>query len=225
MDRWILAGALAAMAATASAQQQTFTPPGGCEGFVTIQAKGCVVENFFTCEGDPDGYTRRADFEEDGLAYAGLIDGEAQWLESWFPASGVFETLVPDPADPASFSNLLVTGIDTYDFQVQDRSGERFRFVGFDRTAGDPVVIDGVTLTPTDYDIRVVEPDGSVSWQSRGAEFIHEEWRVFIGGVSQSWATGDEPEETDNTPVEFIFPGEDGFFSSAPKYDCGLTEG
>lgn len=217
--------ALAVGSAGAVAQTPTtFDPPEGCEIFATVQMKGCIVTNLFRCEGDPEGHTRRADFDDSGLIYAGLVDSEAQWLESYFPASNSFEVLVPNPADPASFTDLLNGELDTYDFEIETATGERIRFVGYDRISGPARMIDGVEVLPTEYDIRIIEPDGSVSWRSFGEEYVHAEWRIFLSGVSTSAVPGQEPEVEDNTPLEFIFPGETGFASDSAKHECGLLE-
>ena len=206
------------------AAQTAFTAPAGCEVFVTIQTNSCTVSHLFRCEDDPEGYLRRANFGEEGLDYAGLIDGETQWLESFYPQGDAFETLVPDPADPMSLTDLMETGISTFDFEIENQEGERYRFVGFDQITGDPVEIDGVTLTPTEYNIRMVDQSGETIWTARGDEFIHEEWRSFLSGTGVSARTGEEEVAEDYSPIEFIFPGEDGFLSAQPKYQCGLTE-
>ncbi|MFQ6547049.1 hypothetical protein AADZ90_003780 [Aestuariibius sp. 2305UL40-4] len=204
----------------ASPAAANFDPPAGCEALVTIQQKDCTVSNHFVCEADPEGSRRRADFNEDGLTYAGMIDDETQWVESFDPFSGAVDRLV-EADDPASFSDLLEEGEDAFDFVTMSSYGERVRYVGSDRLLGEEVEIDGVTLDRTAYEIEAFDEDGELLWESAGEEYIHRNWRAFIAGMSTSSGGSGDPITEDSSPVEFIFPGEVGFFSSSPKYGCG----
>ena len=33
----------------------TFTPPTGCTAYLTVQSRGCLVSQFYTCEADAKG--------------------------------------------------------------------------------------------------------------------------------------------------------------------------
>ncbi|WP_185020686.1 hypothetical protein [Histidinibacterium lentulum] len=210
-----------ALLAAPVAAQETFVLPEGCEAYVTIQSRECTVSHHFTCTGDAEGVQRRVDLGEEGVLYAGAIDAETQWIESWFPNTGHSERLEESPADPASFSELLATGEDTYDFvTLSDEIGPT-RYVGRDALTGVTEVIDGVTLRQTEYSIRAYGPEGEEEWRSKGNEWISEDFRMFISGTS-TITTPDETWQSDESPVEFIFPGEPGFLSANPKYDCGL---
>jgi hypothetical protein len=44
---------------------------------------------------------------------------------------------------------------------------------------------------------------------------------MFIGGVS-SYITSDDQFDNDDTPIEFINPGELGYLSINPKFGCGV---
>ena len=87
------------------------------------------------------------------------------------------------------------------------------------RPHGISLARDGVTLDQTDYNITAYDSGGGVIWQSEGVEFISRDWRMFLSGKS-TITTPEDSFETDDTPVEFIFPGEEGFLASQPKYDC-----
>ncbi len=204
--------------------QDVFTPPEGCAGTLTVQQKSCTVSNHFTCERDPEGHRRRADFDEEGLTYAGRIDSETQWLESFRPGSDGTEVLEDDPVDRASFSELLETGVDSYDFETVDPDGGRTRFAGADRLTGEEVEIDGVTLRETDFAIKMYDEAGGVLWESTGREYIHPELRIFLSGVGTTRLSDQEPVEEDGSPVEFVFPGEKGFMSARPKFGCGAVD-
>ncbi len=199
---------------------QEFSLPAGCEGYLTIQTSSCSVSHYFTCDGDADGVQRRATMDEEGLSYVGSISGEAEWLESFHLRSGHTERL-SSAADNMSMSELLANDIDTWDFTTDSREIGESQYVGFDRLTGESVVIDGVTLLRTEYELTAFDASGVEMWKSEGAEYVSAEWRMFIGGLS-SFITSDDRFDSDDTPVEFIFPDEAGYLSVNPKFGCGV---
>ncbi|SMY09371.1 hypothetical protein [Flavimaricola marinus] len=196
--------------------------PQGCDAYVTIQMASCTVSHSFTCADDPEGVQRRVDLDEEGVTYFGAIDAETQWLESTHIRSGHSERLAPDPADPASFTALLSTGVDNFDFVTLSEEVGPTRYVGGDSLTGETVQIDGVTLDRTRYSIRAIDADGTEMWASEGYEYIHRDWRMFLSGLS-TFTVPDGTFEADDSPVEFIFPGEPGFLSPSPKHGCGVV--
>ena len=205
----------------APAMAETVSLPGGCTAYVTVQKRGCTVSTLFTCEGDPAGHQRRMDFDEDGLTYAGTIDAETQWIESFHALAGTTERLAPGAPDPASLTELMETGLDTWDFRTISDAGYDTIFQGEDRLTGATVVIDGVTLEETAFQVVARDSGGRELWRTVGNEYIHREWRTFLSGT-RVVTTQDETFETDGRPVEFAFPGEDGFLSAEPRHDCGV---
>ena len=204
----------------APAMAGTFTPPEGCTAFLTVQSKGCRVSNHYTCEADPAGDQWRADFDQEGVFFISRIDSEAQWVESFEIDPPARQTLDPNPADPASFSDLLATGNDSYIFGLSKDTGERSRVRGNDRLTGRQVVIDGITLQETEFNFTETDLSGTIQRRSRGNEYIHPEWRVFFSGPSE-WDGGDGTFlPLDGSPVQFIMPGEPGFASTQPLFDC-----
>lgn len=220
-----LLACLLPLAGTHVAAQTTipdsFTAPPGCTGFLTVQSRGCTVSNHYRCEADAAGDQWSAGFDQDGLFRVGRIDRETQWIESYSMAPTLRQSLDPDPVDPASFSDLLATGIDTYDFTLTE-AGTRTRVRGFDTLTGRSVTIDGVELKETDFDFLELGEDGTMLRKSTGQQFISPEWRLFFSGT-ETWDFGEGPVPVDGTPKEFIFPGEKGFFSTRPIFDCNVT--
>ncbi len=200
----------------------TFALPAGCEAFLTVQSKGCMVTHYFTCEGDPEGWQRRVDMVMDGPTYAATVDTETQWIESADLSSGVMERLEKEPRDRASFSVLIEEGTDTYDFRtLSDQVGEQ-RYVGFDALTGVTQVIDGVALDQTEYKVTAYDAAGEVMWESEGRQWISRDYRMFLSGQS-AYTSPRGDFEVDNTPVDFILPGEPGFLGLWPRHDCGET--
>ena len=212
--------ALALLLLPLPAAAQTFGLPQGCTAYVTIQSRGCTVTHLFTCEGDPAGHQRRAVLGEEGLQYVGVIDAETQWIESWHVEAESTDRLLPDPVDPASFSDLIATGRDTFDFSTLSDDTWITIFRGQDELTGETVVIDGVTLERTAFAVVATDPDGTEVWRVTGSEFIHRDWRTFLSGT-RTTVNSTGTFDSDGTPMEFIFPGEEGFLSSSPRHDCG----
>lgn len=210
-----------ALVATPGAAR-TFSLPQGCDGLVTMQKRGCIVSHLFICEGDPAGHQRRVDLDEDGLSYLGVIDAETQWIESNWVRSGVAARLLPGAAVPASLSRLIATGRDDFDFVTEDSNGFRTRYVGFDILTGETETIDGVTLEVTEFDVTARDPStGEDLWRTTGREYINRDWRTFVSGI-RTTTRPDGSFDNDNRPVTFAFPGEEGYLSADPVYDCGV---
>ena len=202
--------------------QDNFSLPAGCTGYVTVQKRGCVVSHLFTCQGDPVGHQRRVDMNEVGLTYLGTIDAETQWIESTHIEANTVERLLPGASDPASFTQLLATGLDTWDFVTESSAGWQTRSLGQDEVIDPTIVIDDVPLQMTRFTIVASDPvTGEELWRGTGQEYIHPEWRTFLSGT-RTITTPTDTFDTDNTPVEFAFPGETGFLSTKPRYDCSV---
>jgi hypothetical protein len=196
----------------------TFTPPAGCTGWLTVQSRACRVSNYYKCTQDAPGHQWRADFDQEGLFFASRTDSEGQWLESIEMNPMVRQTLDTGAEDPASFSELL-GGLDTFAFSLSRDNGEASRVRGFDRLTGKTVEIDGVTLSETQYEFSETDATGGALRRSRGKEYIKPEWRLFFAGPSE-WDGGDGFVPMDGSPVQFIFPGEPGFFATRPLFEC-----
>ncbi len=216
----VVASPLMVTMSVTAAQAQEFSMPEGCEGYLTIQSTSCSVSHYFTCDFDAEGEQRRATLDEEGLTYVGKINSEAEWVESFHLRSGHTERLMSSP-DAMSMSDLLAGDVDTWDFITEsDEIGES-RYTGFDQLTGERVVIDGITLLRTEYALTATDAEGNEIWRAEGREFVNPDWRMFIGGVS-TYTNSNETFDSDDTPVEFIFPGEAGYLSVNPKFGCGV---
>lgn len=198
------------------------TLPEGCTAYLTVQGKECRVSHHYTCTGDAPGDQWRVDMDQEGPFFYSRIDREGQWVESFDP---VRQTLDPSPADPASFSTLLAEGVDTWDFTLSKDDSTGSRAAGYDRLTGQTVAIDGITLQQTEVEFTEYDRAGTVLRRARGTEYISADWRLFFAGPGETEIDG-QWLAIDGSPVDFIFPGEEGFLSSQPIYDCdALTAG
>lgn len=198
---------------------QTFPVPDGCEGVVTVQHKGCLLVNIWECSADPEGDKWIGLFSEAGLYSVQHVDREFQWLEA-FKMSGS-EALVQPADDPASMTELLENGLDTYAFEI-DKEGGAERTVGFDTLTGVETEIDGEPLLQTEFEGQTLAEDGSVIDTSGGRQWVSAKHRLFFFG--ESWDAANPEATVDLSPVEFIYPDEAGFFSENPKFECGVIE-
>jgi len=205
-----------------SAAPGVFQPPPGCTGWLTVQSRGCRVSNHYRCDADAPGDQWRADFDQEGIFFVSRIDRETQWVESFDMFPTTRQVLLPNPADPASFSTLLSAGIDTFDFGLSVEDGSQSVVRGFDKLTGRSVTIDGVMLEETEFDYTETATDGSVLHKARGHEYINRDWRIFLSGISE-WQGPDGMLPVDGTPRQFVFPGEPGFFTTEPIFDCDAT--
>ena len=223
---WVSLAAVLVAAAPALAQSPSatpdgalFDPPEGCTVFMTVQSRGCHVANHYRCDADPKGDQWRADFDQEGIFFVSHTDYETQWIESFdfFPL--VRQSLDPGAADPASFSELLAKGIDTFDFNLTKDDGSHSHVTGHDRLTGNNVTIDGIELQETEFDFTETAPDGSVLRSANGNEYIKADWRMFFSGPSE-WVTAEGNLPVDGSPKQFVFPGEPGFRTTEPIFDC-----
>jgi len=195
----------------------TWSVPEGCQAFMTVQSKACRVSHYYNCATDAPGDQWRVDMDQEGPFFFSRIDYEAQWVESFGPDRQVLD---PSPADPASFSELLSSGIDTWDFTQSRDDGTGIRAVGYDRITGRSMTIDGITLSETEVDYTEYDLSGTVTRRSRGNEYLHPDWRMFFAGPGETDLGDGRWLPIDGSPVEFIFPGEEGFLATQPKFDC-----
>lgn len=210
--------------ALAQDEARLFQVPTGCNAFLTVQSRSCTVSQYWTCPGDPEGTHWRAALDQDGPFYLSFTDSEFRWLRTWELRNDIASTLVEPEDDPASLTELFSTGTDSMVFSVLYESplGRAQRnYTGFDRLTGEQIVVDGRTLEVTEFAYEYNTPDGQR--QTSGNQFVHRDWRIFFGGIETVALPDGGTRESNHSPMEFAEPGEDGFLSTQPIYDCGDT--
>ncbi|MBK4218038.1 hypothetical protein JJJ17_19085 [Paracoccus caeni] len=219
----LLAGAglaAAALLLPGAVKAGEFSPPQGCTLNVTVQNRGCSVSQHYVCSGDTQGDMRTAIFGKDGLRYQSRIDAETRWMESINTINGIQDRLVENSKDHASFSTLEETGYDDFDFWTESSTGERLRNIGFDKLTGEKTTIDGVELEQTRFHLKTFNANGDLLIERSGNQFISREMGRFLGGTESMADWTGEKFESDDSPVLFAFPGEDGFGETVPQFDC-----
>jgi hypothetical protein len=138
--------------------------------------------------------------------------------------SGGTDTLIEPEEDPASLTELFATGVDSMIFSIREETGlGTFQrdYTGFDRLTGETLAVDGRELHVTEFAYEYNTPEGPR--RTTGNQFVHEGWRMFFGGLETVVLPSGETFEANYSPMEFAEPGEDGFLTLQPLYDCGDT--
>ena len=215
-----------AASALAALKGNAFTPPAGCTAFLTVQSRSCIVTHYWRCDGDPEGQKWSLTIDDTGPATLQRTDAEFRWLETYRLKDQLREILITPEEDPASLSELLETGADSTSFtQAILFSGQQIgnvRITGFDRLTGESIEIDGETLLRTEFAYSVSNSAGMGAYKVSGRQFVSPRYRIFFGGIETR--EDEYGKRTDDySPVEFSYPGEEGFLANTPKYDCGAT--
>lgn len=203
-------------------QAGNFVPPSGCRLDYTVQNRGCSVGQYYRCQADPEGNQRSAYFGKDGITHLSRIDAETRWMESSNPGTGIADWLVEEAEDHASFSNLIATGRDDFDFWTKSNTGERLRHAGHDELTGEFVTIDGVELEKTRFKLTTYSATGEILIEREGQQFVSRTHRRFYGGIETQRDWTGQNLQTNDSPVTFSFPGQPGFGSTTPQYDCDM---
>jgi hypothetical protein len=216
------AALLAAGAPVAAQDGRLFEVPEGCTAFLTVQSRSCIVSHHWTCEGDPEGTHWRVALDTEGAFYLSYTDAEFRWLQSWDLRGGGTDTLITPEEDPASLTELFEEGVDSMIFSIREESalGTFQRdYTGFDRLTGETLTVDGRELLVTEFAYEYGTPEGTR--RTEGNQFVHEGWRLFFGGLETVTLPSGETFEGNYSPMEFAEPGEEGFLTTQPQYDCG----
>ena len=205
-----------------SVQAANFTPPAGCKLEITVQNRGCTVSQHYRCGSDAAGDQRVTIFSPEGPVYQSRIDKETRWMESTNLVNGLTDRLLDEADDHASFSTLLSTGRDDFDFWTESNDGQRLHHVGHDELPGEKVTIDGVALETTRFELTTYSESGDVLIQRKGQQFISRAHGRFYGGIEHSTNWTGAVQDSNDSPVTFAFPGQPGFGVTRPEYDCDL---
>lgn len=205
---------------------ELFRPPTGCTAFLTEQSLDCGVTHFYQCESDPEGTTWTAYFNADGIISVQQTGPDYQWLQSLYPQSGAQEEFLPPAADPISTQSLIDDGIDTYDFSIREtnRDGTHVtRVRGWDELTGDTVKIDGEVLERTRFAIQWLDESGNVTTQGEGTQYFSHTLKQFFLG-QETYTDDSGPLNYDDRPVTFTRPGQAGFLSKTPLFNCSSEQ-
>ena len=217
----------AVIAAGQPARADKFAPPAGCTAFLSVQSLGCSVAHYWRCEGAPAGTVWEARYDVDGAFSLSVYDREFQWLDSRYFDDGSRERLLDGAPDPASLTDLLRTGRDSYAFVVRETGPDGQRDIvhqGSDTLTGRKIVVDGTELLETEFTATAVDAtSGEEVYAIAGRQYLLESERLFLLGTDRLNADGTEI-ETDSSPMRFFRPGDSGFGETRPRFGCEASE-
>ncbi|WP_415182888.1 hypothetical protein [Phaeovulum sp.] len=217
-----LAILILAAAFAPAAEASVFAPPKGCQLTLTVQMRQCQVANHYTCADDTPGDRWISYADGSGVFFTSRIDTETRWMESISHETGEIDLLEPRAPDHASFSTLLATGRDDYEFYTQSNYGERRRYAGHDQLTGETVVIDGVPLERATFDLSSYDEAGNFVSRRVGDQYISRDWRMFFSNVETFENAFGDSVKTAQPPVTFSRPGDRGFGNAEPEFDCNV---
>ena len=196
-----------------------FQPPEGCEAFVTVQHSDCQIAYHYTCAADPEGDQWSVYAGSEGPYYMSRIDSETRWMESHDLITPESDTLGTE-TEPASFSSLLETGRDDFDFTTTSSTGEVRRYVGYDQLTGRRLTIDGVRFEATEFRLETFDSGSNFLHRRSGTQMISREWRIFFSDAEHFENAYGDVEDSQSRPMTFAFPGEKGFLATVPQFGC-----
>lgn len=218
---WALVGGLCT--APMAHAEPRFTPPQGCTLQVTVQMHACQVANYYTCAGDAPGDMWGSFADGEGEYFLSHTDAETRWIESIGLKDGEIDRLdVQGSADNASFSELLATGRDDYDFVTRSNMGTVRRYIGHDVLTGESAVVDGLPLERCSFEMRIEDGEGNFVATRTGMQYISRTLRLFFADTEHFENAYGDSADTAQGPVTFSFPGAPGFGAAKPEYDCDM---
>jgi hypothetical protein len=205
--------------APAQVDRRTFQPPQGCTAFLTVQSAACTVSHHFTCEADPEGWQRRVDMDEEGIAYSGAIDARRSGSNPT-TSSRATASSCARPRRPRLLHRADHRGRDSFDFFTNSPEFGPHPLRGPGRLIGE----DGDHRRRHARAHRIPDhrlcPDGSEAGAARATNIQPRLALLPVG--DSSIVVGDSSRRPTTLPVEFIFPGETRLLSVNPKHGCGM---
>ncbi|MBV7410880.1 hypothetical protein [Maritimibacter sp. DP1N21-5] len=217
----IAAATCLALLSPLSVTAADFAPPAGCKGVLTVQSRECTLLNLYICEGDDSIW--EATFSADGFDVLAQYSPDYIWRDIAYLWDQSRETFLEPAEDAPSLAELAKTGVDTFRYTVHRTAPGEDRLltiVGADMLSGETVVIDGVTLARVDTELQILDDEGTVEYASRGTQYLDVERGLFFWGKDAVLDADGAETVYDNSPVDFIEPGEPGFGAAVPLYDC-----
>ncbi len=216
--------ALPAFGDSAKDASSAFALPEGCHAFLTVQNKRCSVVLMWHCDENPKGQVWTGNFSDFGLESISAYSAAYQWLDTIYTWDESREQFSPPAADPIDMDTLIDTGSDDYDFTMHrsmpDRSYD-IHVTGSDRLIGENQIIDGIELEKVATRLKIVAEDGTVEYEAKGIQYFSRQLGQFFLGTEDAVGSDGVSVQYDDSPLDFILPGEPGFGVTTPLYECG----
>jgi hypothetical protein len=194
--------------------------PDGCNAFLTVQSKSCLVSHFYNCHADVEGFKWGVDLDEQGEMYQVQTDAEAGWLYALDMPSGKSKYLDETGSiNPASLTNLLQKDHDDLAFQMLSSSAKIIALRGENQFMGQTVIIYDRLLFQTQSMMTTRDSMGNFPWDTLATEYVSPKHRLFFVG-SNVYHTNKGTKFFNFSRLEFLLPNEVGFLADVPKFEC-----
>lgn len=221
---WATRGGLAALCLLPCAPvvaEPTF--PEGCAPLVTVQNTDCEVDIYLACTA-PER-VRVQNYGPDGLDL--VEEMTPDWsLKFSVDASGMSGLVVREgPQEPLSGRAVLEGGISEFSYPVDFYLGRpepiRTRLTGAFRMTNRETELDGYALRRIETRMTVALGENALETIQTG--YYSDAFGIFMEGPG-SLRVGENVQQVDKGPAKIIAPGEPGFLSVAPLFNCEAEE-
>jgi len=217
---------LLAMLAAGPAMARQVVFLRGCTPTVTVQAADCSVLAAARCGEGEDMILRLQVYDEGGLANVEEQTLDWSLLFTASPGEGFGIFVDEGEHDELSWDSPRRYGEDYFNYHVVFAVPGMGEFdtnlTGILIEQGEAVEIDGHALDL--YRFRFAATLGDVgTLEVDQSAYGSAEFGFFLNGKGVQRFAGEET-ELGSTPMVFFEPGEAGFTSADPKFNCGVTE-
>jgi hypothetical protein len=212
---------LGAMAEQATAQVVSLERPSDCTPVLTVQFRGCQVETFLDCGTLSNPIYRNESYDATGLTIVSHTTSDGFIIGVLYPIDD-FEIIgIPDGALSTPIAEVLATGQSEFKQDVEVRMFGNFRR---------PARIESTATRNGDQELGVLEvfnfetvflmPPPMDPITALGKSYHYPELELWIEGETTiSWPS-DSNDEIPKKPARLIHPGEPGFDTTTPEFDC-----
>lgn len=220
MIRHALACLFIFWASTAGSAEDQAVFPETCAPRLTVQAVDCTVTHYATCETDGGGGVMQVRFNGAGVRETQILDADNHPLRIF---SGAVDLAFDQttPADRMSSSVLLSEGADGYAFTMSSARGpiRRMTFFGNDELIAEPFSANGFSFQKLrGRYVRTLHLNGgTVTIAVEAEQYVAETFGFFVP-IKETQTQMSRKVMSDQTPVDFLKPGDAGFLSARPLY-------
>ena len=221
MCRAAIIGLFIASAASVAAEEVAVFPEA-CDPKLTIQAVDCTVTHYALCAFDGEAAAMQVRYDGSGLRQSQILDADNHPLRVFSDTIDLrFDESVR--ADRMSSSILLAKGTDGYAFTLTSETApiSKMTFFGSDELTAKTVIANGFHLRELrGRYVRTTYFNGrSVTEAFEVEQYVEEEFGFFVP-VRETRIGSAARKSSEQAPVDFLRPGDDGFLSVQPLY-CG----
>ena len=197
-------------------------PREACEPVYTVQKRGCEIDHVFLCEVDGERLVRIENIDLEEAPSYSLKTMTGDTVFEWDEENGPYLLGITENRDPSSTATLLSEGADSVD---QDLTIRMPPFDTGDGSMSYVAEMTGAEISDNGVTFQEARALGKIRAYTLEMDFVgylyvdaardivlEGEVTFLIDNLSQSYS---------GAPVTVALPGEPGFLSDRPLFDCG----